>query len=872
MRFHDQSRGKAIGAWRAGLAALALLLLAAAGPAQAIDYHFPGATMPAGCSGDGGNYACAGIALAAGDTLTVSAPATITLSGTLTTGASSAINAGGAAADLTLVVSGAIKIGANSTVNANVRSSAAMDVGASTSFTGNFSTTTGAVRLGASDIFTGSISTVDGAVNTGDSSSVSGTITTSSTGAVELGASATVGGDINAAGAIMIGAQASATNLTSKAAINVNSKAMVCGLADSIGGGAITLNDQAIVNSVYCSQSQDTSCVINNSSRPMPPTSPTASSCASGSGATAASSAAGAFDCLETTSNAPWSAQARKPLYTKLVSASFSFDIAALKTDGTLESNYVAAGAKTKYVKLELFDDSITPPSCAAYGNPLAAQTVAFAAGASSGAAGRTLSSSVTLGNAYPRLRWRIKECTDSSCGSFSAMAPSCSSDVFSVRPSAVTLRTGATAQAPSAQALPVINAGASFSLGATTSAGSSYTGLLRLDSSKLTAQIPSQTSSVQSGGAVGSFTPVVLTANAGSNMGAMNNAAYGEVGYLYLAPGAFRDDSFSAVDSAVGDCIVSTAADNNLSDTLIGGKYGCSIGNTAAVSLGRFIPNSFSTTITAGTTMACPSGIACASAGLVYSRQPFGLNVSARNLSGDISVNYSGQFAHAVTLGAWDAPGSTTLNNPPANVQGSTLSHASINASSFVQGVAGVNNTAYAFAAAYPAPGASLATPTSIFIRAVDTDGATSAQGAASIEGGVTVVSGRLAVFNNYGSELVALPINVAAQYWSGTRFATSTTDNVSMFQPGDVVLGNCTKNLASGTSCKASLAVASAPLTLTLVNGISRIKMTPAGVGNTGSVEVRIPALPYLPSSTARIAVGLYKAGPVLYLREVY
>ena len=873
-----------------------VLLALIMGPAQAINYSFPGPTLPAGCSGGNGSYTCSALEFAAGDTLSVAQATNVTVNGTLLIGANALINSSGSGANLSFSTSGAVTVGAGATLNANVTSGAAVTIGASTTLTGSIGTVdgavtigsgtsvsgslstsnTGAIAVGASSSVGGSIDTATGAITIGVGGSVGGSISSSVNGAIDLGETVTVAGGISSAngaitlgannvvngpitstvqGAINLGASSKAgSTITGAGAIGIGASASVAGLLSNTGPGAITIGDGAIINSVNCYPNHDQSCVTNNSNRPMPPASPPSSA-----------GSAAAFDCLESGSNALWSANARKPLYTKLAGASFSFDIAVLNSDGSLVANYAPAGSSARYVRVELFDDSTPPASCSAYAGAVSTQTVTFAPGFFSGAAGRTQSGNFNLATAYKVLRCRVTECVSSSCGSVTALAPSCSSDQFSVRPQALTLQTSALAPAPSSSATPAIKAGANFALSARASAASLYAAPLALDTRKLTAQLPSQNTQILSGGAVGTLTPVTLTANATAV-----GAVYTEVGYLYLAPGAFRDDTFTAVDNATGDCISDTSSTNYLSDTLINGKYGCSIGNLLPVSLGRFIPDHFDTAINAGVPMPCPRARVCPAAGFVYAAQPFGVMVTARNLAGITTVNYTGAFARSAMLEAWSAPGSTALRNPPALPGGNRLSNPSVAASAFVQGMASVTSPAYVFAAAFPAT-VNLAPPTDIYMRASDTDGVTSLR-AASVEGGVSVVSGRLQVVNNYGSEVLPLPVNVYAQFWDGTRFINSSTDSMSTFSRSNVTMSNCTKNLNNGSGCKAALAITAAPPVLTLANGTGHFTLTTPGAGNTGSVDLSINAPSYLPSTTARATFGIYNSGPIIYLRELH
>jgi MSHA biogenesis protein MshQ len=212
-------------------------------------------------------------------------------------------------------------------------------------------------------------------------------------------------------------------------------------------------------------------------------------------------------------------------------------------------------------------------------------------------------------------------------------------------------------------------------------------------------------------------------------------------------------------------------------------------------------------------------------------------------------------------------------LQNPPSAPSGSALSNPGVAAASFLLGVASTASPAYAFPFAYPAPGAKLAAPTDIYLRAVEANAAyslTSARGSVSVEGGLKVVGGRFLLANSYGSGLQPLPIKVTAQYWGGKAFVDSTTDGVSRFNLGNVVPDRCKGSLldASTSACKLTLLVA-APSPFVLNNGVSGFKLNPAGAG---SVDLTINAPAYLPNTPARATFGIYRSGPVIYNREVF
>jgi MSHA biogenesis protein MshQ len=150
----------------------------------------------------------------------------------------------------------------------------------------------------------------------------------------------------------------------------------------------------------------------------------------------------------------------------------------------------------------------------------------------------------------------------------------------------------------------------------------------------------------------------------------------------------------------------------------------------------------------------------------------------------------------------------------------------------------------------------------------------------ASSVKGGVKVVSRRLQVINNYGSELLTVPVSVQLQYWDGIRFLNSTTDQKTSFTRQDLTRRKGKKGLiavgrqASGLNYQAQLTVAASPAWFAVANGASGFRLATRGAQNTGSIDLNIDAVasPWLPSNSARIGVGIDKAGPVIYLRKMY
>lgn len=334
-------------------------------------------------------------------------------------------------------------------------------------------------------------------------------------------------------------------------------------------------------------------------------------------------------------------------------------------------------------------------------------------------------------------------------------------------------------------------------------------------------------------------------------------------------------------------------------------GYLNSTLGVTGNVNVGRFIPDHFDTALNGTVPMTCPavsSNAAIANpcpapnAGgkFVFAAQPFDLRVTAYGKSGAVTQNYEGAYARDVALGAYNgagASGAASLN-PPATPAGNGLDPATVakavTAARFSKGVATAdpgNLPAYLFANAYPAAPAQLAPPTNIWLRATDTDAASSLRGTATNEALVSVVSGRLLVANSYGSEALPMPVGVQAQYWGGTTPGGATIGwvNTAAYAnatpvaglAGKLTFSNCQKNLANSGSNSCAVTFTLANGNLTFAGGAG--KFIVAAPGRSGAVDITLSkggtqAIPYLPSTTGRATFGVYRAGPVVYLREVY
>jgi hypothetical protein len=136
-------------------------------------------------------------------------------------------------------------------------------------------------------------------------------------------------------------------------------------------------------------------------------------------------------------------------------------------------------------------------------------------------------------------------------------------------------------------------------------------------------------------------------------------------------------------------------------------------------------------------------------------------------------------------------------------------------------------------------------------------------------------VLSGRLFVPNVFGSDLLRLPVPLAAQYWTGTSWGTSDGDNGSMVA-ASLVPRTCMRFFADPVTraCKPNPLAPLDNLPLQLADGKRVLKVAAPARGTVGSVDYSVDngaANTWLPSTIGRATFGLYRS-PLIYLREVY
>lgn len=290
-----------------------------------------------------------------------------------------------------------------------------------------------------------------------------------------------------------------------------------------------------------------------------------------------------------------------------------------------------------------------------------------------------------------------------------------------------------------------------------------------------------------------------------------------------------------------------------NLNAALTGGAYlgyvTSPIGNAAA---GRFTPEHFDTAVING----------CLACGFTYSGQVFTTAVSAKNLAGVTTLNYDNTLGFAKAV---------TLSDGNANTVG-TLGNAAVAATAFGAGVATLTNPVYTFAIAKTVP-------TTIKLRAVDADLVSSLRTlpAVGIEGITEIRSGRMSISNEYGSELLPLTPRFEAQYWNGTKYVISNTDNASAFNSNlSGAGGNLVATISTAPLAIGNISVA-APVTGVQANGVRTVTLNAPNV--TGSVDLLLNAPSYLlggsnaaginPSLPGRASFGVYSGNKTFVYR---
>ena len=597
-------------------------------------------------------------------------------------------------------------------------------------------------------------------------------------------------------------------------------------------------------------------------------------------------------------------------IFTKVAGIMVSLDIIALN----LAKNAILT-TFTGTVKVELLNSSNNTgaldgngcrPTWTVIPTPLANLTFAL------GDNGRK-TISFTEPNAYPDARMRI---TYPASGASTAIG--CSNDNFAIRPASFSVSvtdanrtTAGPTNALNVTTLPagtgiVHNAGRPFTITATALNGAgapvvtSNYGSPPIVPTPPTVPpnhppnpIPVLTACAGSACTVtsGALTPGAWVAGGGTVT--TSTASYDDVGAFNMQ---LQDSAFAAVDAADG-----TPA--TCSNTAPMGSIICSV----IAGVGRFVPDRF---VLSATSLTPRSDIAaCAGSSFTYMSERMDANftLTAVNAAGSSTTRYFGSLARlalnspaSFNFGAIDSVAPTPLT---ARVDTSLI--ASIPAT-WTAGVAVVGAPIAISRALSPDgpyssvkigfapsdPDAVVLDPAFINLDA-DNNGSSER---AQIGLATGVRFGRLRLQNANGSQLIAMPIPMQAQYWNGTGFVTNTLDNCTTIVLNNVAKGNPMPlgftvgapvvggAFSAGVGSlqlpkPAGGARGSVDVSVNLTNGSAGASCTAGMPASTGANKAYLQGLwctppgTYASDPTARATFGVYKgADRFIYQRENY
>jgi MSHA biogenesis protein MshQ len=390
----------------------------------------------------------------------------------------------------------------------------------------------------------------------------------------------------------------------------------------------------------------------------------------------------------------------------------------------------------------------------------------------------------------------------------------------------------------------PNAKAGAAFTL--TAVAGAGYDGAPSINS----ALVSAHAGAVQVGAIAGSFG----AANSATGTATGSSFTYSEVGNFTLGVDAVYDSSFTSVDPPGTDCT------NDFSNALVGGKVGCSFGNTSAAGpFGRFTPDHFDVT------MNTPSfGTACGS--FTYVGQSFSyttapvLTVTARNaaaLGNATTRNYigpnDGSSWWKITASSLTGKAYSQLPASPALTASATSPDPLIATGGDGTGTLTFNSGA-GFSFTRGSPVAAFDAEIALAINVIDADAVAYAGnpahiGTASTGNGIAFNSGKnmrfgeLALGSAAGTTSQILYLPVHANYWNGTGWVTNTADACTgaALAQASIVLGNQVKKPGTGGTFATSI-IASPSLTSTWSQGTGQIALAAPNAPGTAQVALNL------------------------------
>jgi MSHA biogenesis protein MshQ len=287
-------------------------------------------------------------------------------------------------------------------------------------------------------------------------------------------------------------------------------------------------------------------------------------------------------------------------------------------------------------------------------------------------------------------------------------------------------------------------------------------------------------------------------------------------------------DTGFAGVDAADGSSAAEMAIES------------------AAVNIGRFVPNHFELTAASVPQFKTFNDTACPTRSFSYVGQPFGYltlpqaTIAAKNAAGATTLNYAGTLWKLVPAGVtqtYTAVSGTLdvglVGTPAVSENGNGTGALTADADDVV-----------AFARSTPV--APFMAAISLSMRIQDTsENVVTGNGLIDtsvpalfsdivFDAGNEIRFGRLALANAHGSELLGLPVPIETQFWNGSGFTRNTADACTQLAANQVVLSNWRRDL---NACETSVSLSGR-----FNAGRGKLRFSAPGAGNTGSVDLTL------------------------------
>ncbi|OGB23047.1 MAG: hypothetical protein A3I66_08495 [Burkholderiales bacterium RIFCSPLOWO2_02_FULL_57_36] len=593
----------------------------------------------------------------------------------------------------------------------------------------------------------------------------------------------------------------------------------------------------------------------------------------------------GSFNAFESSTAA---AATTGKIYTKLAGTAFSLDVVAIFSGAQM--NGFTNAAIVELVGNQNTGVALNPQNC-----PVSFTLIQTVSPNPTITSGRSTVNFAAVANAWKDVRVRIRY----PVGSPTVI--SCSTDNFSIRPTAFSvISTNATNTGTSG--MPSIKTGANFNLTATAIAGYNGTPLIS----------PLKVTGTPTAGTLGGSFGVAAV---GTGVATGLSFYYSEVGNFGLNVNAIFDSTFTSVDAAGVDCRTGSEAES-FSNTLAGGRYGCSFGSVAIAQsagvsgFGRFIPDNFNVSYNTPEFGASCGSFTYVGQAFTYTTGPV-ITVTARNginngLLNTTTVNYAGAYAkltntsvtpntQSARYSRFDALAPPPGNTPALDTAGLPAIAADPAIAAFVNGVSMLtfnsgSGLLFTRGATAKAPfNAEIA----LAVNIIDTDAvayagnpaqfgaATAGNGIAFGGGNKAMRFGRLKLSNAHGSELLNLPVPIGTEYWNGISFVPNSQDSCTSIAVGSVDFGG----YQGGITVANMLSPGNVNIGGAFVAGKGSLMLTKPtpSPATKGSVDVTInlttanklylgTGLIFNSNPVARATFGIYKRGPIIYSREMY